>query len=708
MWPKKSRLLRPWTFAIALFGIVVISVFVWAWPHQKLNVILVTLDTTRADHVGCYGYEAASTPALDDMAANGVLFENAYTPIPLTLPSHASMLTGLYPPEHGLHANGMGRLASEIPVLAEILKQRHYLTGAFLSAFVLNSKFGLNRGFQTYDDDLSMTTQADSFVSRRRDGRSVMDAALSWLQERKSQPFFCWVHLYDAHAEYDARESQFGDRFVRHPYDAGIAAEDVQLQRLRDFLKNHRLEDQTLVIIAGDHGEGLMQHGEQEHGLLLYQSAVRVPLIVAGPRFVKPGHRVPSAVSLVDVMPTVLDCLSVIKKIPTSGRSLKRSLQGEDLASVPCYAETDVPLEHGWAPLRVLITDRYKYIQTTHDELYDLIDDPGETRNLVQSQKTERDDLAASLEEMLAGFVPRAAGTVHLTPKEQQVLSSLGYTGGKRATAEVASPERLPDVKQMIPVYNMGLEAKGLLAARHTAAAIDKLNAILELAPEYTEARVLLGDALISQRKFSEAAQAFDAVLVIDPDHATAHAHLAGALAAQKRLEEAVTHYRRALKIDSEGASWHFYLAQVLTGLGKFQESKKEYDEAIRCDPGYVNAHLQLGELLTHLGRHKEAIVHFETALKLHPGLIGAHLNLATALAFAKRTPEALVHIQKAVEIDPTNFEARFNLGTMLLIERRFQDAIVQLDEAHRLRPDDPRPRQQLNQAKAALKAKGS
>lgn len=707
-WHAGFRIRRQSAAAMALLGIVAIAVTVWVWPQQKLNVILVTLDTTRADRIGCYGYKTALTPALDSIAANGVLFEKAYTPVPLTLPSHATMLTGLYPPEHGLHVNGMGHLASEIPALAEILQQRNYSTGAFLSAFVLNSKFGLNRGFQTYDDDLSKTTQADSFLHRRRDGRSVMDAALSWLQERTSQPFFCWIHLYDAHGEYDARESVFGDRFVREPYDAGIATQDLQVARLTEFLKKRGLAKQTLVIIVGDHGEGLMEHGEQEHGMLLYESAVRVPLIISGPPFVKAGRRVPSPVSLVDLMPTVLECLAVGKTFSLSGRSLKSSIQGAELQPRPCYLETDAPFEYHWAPLRALITSRHKFIQTTHKELYDLIDDPGETHNLIASGDSERQDLENTLDEMLASFEPRSAGSLHLSAKEKQILASLGYTSQKAAVIDADSPQTLPDVKEMLPIYNMNFEAQRLLANRQTTAAIEKLNLILERAPHYDNARVLLGDVLMSQKKFSEAVQEYETVLKNNPEQPKAHAHLAGALAAQQRLPEAASHYRRALEIDSEGTTWHLHLAQILCGLRNFEAAVAEYREAIRCDPGYIRAHLELGNLLMELGRYGEAIRHFETALTLHPDLPIAHLNLAMVLSRAKRNREALAHAQKAVELAPENFEARLNLGMLFLIENRVQEGVDQLTESLRLRPDDPRPREQLQRARLFLKTNRS
>ena len=705
LWSTGRHARRRSVSAVILLGLLATAV-VWFWEPQQFNVILVTLDTTRADRIGCYGYQAALTPSLDAMAVNGVLFERAYTPVPLTLPAHTSLLTGLYPPEHGLHVNGMGRLASEIPVLAEILKKRNYSTAAFLSAFVLNSKFGLNRGFQTYDDDLSQTTQAESFLHRRRDGRSVMDAALGWLQTLRGQPFFCWVHLYDVHGEYDARESLFGDRFSQQPYDAGIAVQDQQLGRLIEFLKSRGLTQQTLVIVVGDHGEGLMDHGEQEHGMFLYESAVRVPLVISGLPSVKSGHRVSTPVSLVDLMPTVLDCLAVGQKFTLSGRSLKPSIQGADLEPRPCYLETDAPFEYHWAPLRALIMGRHKFIQTARPEFYDLIDDPGEIHNLADSTGSERQDLENRLDEMLASFTPRAAGSLHLSAKEKQILSSLGYASGKAAAIGAESQQTLFDVKDMLPVYNMTLEAQHLLGTQQVTAAIEKLNAILEQAPHYDNARVLLGDAFMSQKKFSEAVQAYETVLKNNSEQPKAHAHLAAALAIQGRLPEAASHYRRALEMDSEGTTWHLQFAQVLCGLRNYEAAIAEYREAIRCDPGYIRAYLELGGLLTESGRYDEAIQNFEATLKFHPDLPLAHLNLATVLTRAKRNRQALAHAQKAVELDPENFEARFNLGTLLLIESRVQDAIDQLDESLRLRPDDPRPREQLERARAYLKAK--
>ena len=683
-----------------LLGYVAVKSFE---ARHQFNVVLVTLDTTRADHLACYGYQHGVTPAMDQLAENGVVFERAYCPVPLTLPSHTSMLTGLYPPEHGLHVNGMGRLAADIPSLPEILKGRNYDTGAFLSAFVLNSKFGLSRGFDTYDDDLSRTDPGDSFMNRRRDGKSVMDVALKWLGQRVNRPFFCWVHLYDAHDPYDSRPSLYADRFADRPYDAGIATEDTQIARLIEFLKAHGLQGRTLVIIAGDHGEGLSEHNEHEHGMQLYDTTVRVPLIVSGPNSIKRGHRVSTAVSLVDLMPTVLDCLSIPQKPHTNGRSLKPFLAGEKLESRACYVETDAPLDHHWAPLRALITDRYKYIRTTREELYDLRNDPGELhdRNLVDAQMTK--ECSDTLDDLQATFQIRETGSVHLTSKERNVLASLGYTGGIKVAAAVTSNPRLPDVKDMMPAYNVYCEVKDCLAVGEVLRAMEKLEETLRLAPDFASAKILLGDVLVGQKKYAEAASAYQEVLDRHSEHPTALAHFADVLTLQGKLDDAVPYYRRAVKLDQDSATWHLHLAQVLGTLGQIKEATIEFESAIRCDPGFIRGRLEYGRFLLETGRHEQSMGQFEAVLKLSPESTVAHLNLGAALARARRNSESISHLQKAVELEPDRFEARFNYGTVLMIEQRFQEAITQFEAAIRLRPDDPRPGEQLERAKRAL-----
>lgn len=266
-----------WGFAAGLLA----GIAGWFWPRHRPSLLVVTLDTTRADRLGCYDSASARTPVLDELAASGVLCENAYSVAPMTLPAHASLFTGLYPPETGVVTNGRGRLSETNQTLAEILKRQGYDTAAFVGSFVLNARFGLDQGFRTYDDDLAGGEPELTGVLRRRSGEAVVDAAIRWLAEKRSrsQPFFCWVHLYDPHAPYLAHTELFGDEFHGRPYDAEIAYIDRQVGRLVDFLRSHRLEDDTLLVVVADHGEGLGDHGEETHSETLYNSILRVPLI---------------------------------------------------------------------------------------------------------------------------------------------------------------------------------------------------------------------------------------------------------------------------------------------------------------------------------------------------------------------------------------------------------------------------------------------
>jgi arylsulfatase A-like enzyme len=369
-WPQVRQL----RVVLVVFGLTVLATGLFfcqrvAFPRRP-NVLLITLNTTRADRLGCYGYALALTPTLDALAAEGVLFERAYTPAPLTLPSHASIMTGLYPPKHGLLINGRGCLDESVSTLAEVVRDAGYDTGAFLGSFVLNSKFGLVRGFTEYDDDMTNTDPTDDGLHRQRDGIWVVDAALKWLGRSRKQPFFCWVHLYDPHAPYLAHSDLFGDEFAQRPYDAEIAYDDRQFARLVGFLKTRGLDSRTLVVVVGDHGEGLGEHSELRHGMTLYNSTMHVPLIFRRSNHLSAGRRISTNVSMVDVSPTILELLGLSGLRNATGRSFKPALLGELLPAIPCYGETDEPfIENGWSPQRSLTEGNWKYIKTTRQAL---------------------------------------------------------------------------------------------------------------------------------------------------------------------------------------------------------------------------------------------------------------------------------------------------------------------------------------------------
>ncbi|MBM4075711.1 MAG: hypothetical protein FJ267_08730, partial [Planctomycetes bacterium] len=450
--------------------------------RPAMNVLFVTLDTTRADHLGCYGDTSALTPAIDALSKEGVQFERAYVTVPLTLPSHASMLTGLYPIENGIHDNLHNQLAPNIPTLASVLKKHGFETGAFMGSIVLHSKWGLNRGFDTYDDDMAGGEQHGDESHLCLLGNQVVDKAISWLEPRTKKPFFCWVHLFDPHAPFEGHAKEFGDRFQDRPYDGDIAFADMQVGRLVEFLRQKQVIDKTLIVIVGDHGEGLGDHQELEHGFLLHNPTVRTPLIFRATELCQAGYRVPTSVSLVDLFPTVLECLKIPNAIRTSGRSLKSALEGKEIPPRTCYSETNAAfLAFGWSPLKGVTTDSWRYVHSTREELYDLKDDPDEKVNLAESRPDEIQELRQVLADVEQEMVPCVEVKADLSEEERRKLGAIGYVSAKLRSINDGSP--LSDVKDMIQYYNKEMQTRQLLMKGKAKEAEEILRTIVKEAP---------------------------------------------------------------------------------------------------------------------------------------------------------------------------------------------------------------------------------
>src|SRR5438093_1706910 len=377
-------------------------------PGAGLNVLLVTLDTTRADRLGCYGYAGARTARLDRLAAEGVRFENAFADAPITLPSHASLLTGLYPFEHGVRNNGNFYLPDRFETLATLLRKRGYRTAAFVSSFVLDRRYGLARGFESYDDRMEEAVALGSGGEAERRGDRTALACTRWLEgyaaQRASTPFFVWLHLYDPHEPYRP-PPPFRELFADHPYDGEVAFADVVVASVLEKLAQLGLLDRSLVVVVADHGESLGDHGEETHSMFLYESAIRVPLILWRPGVLPAGRVVASPVRTVDVAPTILDILGEPPLAAPHARSLRGTIDGrapERPAAI--YAETYVPkLYLNGAALRALREDRYKLIDAPRPELYDLDRDPGETQNRLEQEPALANGLRAELERLTGG-----------------------------------------------------------------------------------------------------------------------------------------------------------------------------------------------------------------------------------------------------------------------------------------------------------------
>lgn len=546
--------------AVLIAGALGAAGWYWLGTNRGPNLLVITLDTTRADHLGCYGYELAKTPVLDALAKEGVLCERAHTVAPITLPAHTSLFTGLYPAETGVRTNGRGGLSRSIDTLASVLKRRGYDTGAFVAAFVLNRKFGLNQGFDLYGDESGSTTDP----AQRRQAESVIDSALAWLSRSRRQPFFCWVHLFDPHLPYAGHADLFGNEFAERPYDGEIAYVDRQVGRLVSFLKTRNLDENTLVVVTADHGEGLGEHGERSHLFLLYQTTMHVPLIFRQPGKLPAGGRVASRVSLVDVSPTILDVLGVPDPRKVTGRSFSQAFSGKDVPASPCYAITDEPYSlSNCAPLRSLIDGDWKYIQTTRPELYRLSDDPRETQNLAAQNPDKLLEMENLLSELEAKLVYRQAAGAAISAAERSNLKSDGYVGGSMFSRERPLPPDLLDIKDVLPYNDQVDDANHLVDSGNVESGIRQLQDVIQKAPKHTWAHLSLAFAYGRQKQPAQAILALQKLLDFAPDCADGHAEMGIALIELGRFADAIPELAQALRLDPSNVEAREYLEQA-------------------------------------------------------------------------------------------------------------------------------------------------
>ncbi len=429
-----------------------------AGGRRDLNLLVITLDTTRADTIGTYGGRAV-TPTLDQLASTGVAFEQASTVAPLTLPAHCSLFTALFPPGHQVRGNGQVALASNFVTLAERLNASGFQTGAFVSSFVLDDVWGLNQGFDVYRDPDFQPGRIDRESLRSPAGR-IVDAALGWLHEVDSRPFFAWLHFYDAHAP--ARPpSEFASPDGQDAYLGAIGFIDFQLSRVINFLDERGRLDNTVVVVVGDHGESLGEHGEATHGLFVYESVMRVPLIIRAPLANMQGRRVGDTVRIVDVMPTVLDLLGQTSAAATDGQTLVPLMSGavRELG-LEAYSESRYGFDRfGWSPLAALRHGRFKLILAPRPELYDLASDPREMSNLYGERAVLATKLTRRLQEIeqLAGL-QRAADVPAIDSDTRARLAALGYANASVSHSPADTVERLADPKDRIDLYRQFME----------------------------------------------------------------------------------------------------------------------------------------------------------------------------------------------------------------------------------------------------------
>jgi choline-sulfatase len=629
------------------------------------NLLLITIDTLRVDRVGAFGGRPGLTPRLDQLAAGGLRLTRTYSSAPLTLPSHASILTAVSPPVHGLRANGLFRLGPNLPTLATVLKGRGYRTGAFVGAFVLDARFGLNRGFDVYDDRYGEKPTDDPAEGAERRAEDVIKPAAAWINQQSTrgnlqsnpqsnsqsaignQQWFAWVHLYDPHEPYRAPEPYASQH---EPYDAEVAYTDAMVGRLLDELRAAGQLERTLVVVAADHGESLGEHGERTHGVFVYDATMRVPWIISqGSRFGVRGARSGTAfdglVRLIDLSPTVLDLVGVTAPPEFEGRSVIPLVNGQQRAEAPAYLEAmDANLTRNWAPLTAIATHDDKLIDLPDAELYDLRADPRETTNLL----TRNAERARTLESLLRGMTTtfQARGSsgekTTLSADARQRLQALGYVAssadpGTRVYTTADDPKTLisasNDLDRAVKAFNAGSRAEAMNAVR----------TIIRDHPSFSTAQ---GELASMQRQSGD---------------------LPGAIATLEAMVRRGIADQRLMIV----------LADYLAASGALPKALGLLDAVIAAHPDDVEAHNSLGVVAMRMGQHDRARQAFGKVLELDPTSATAYANLGADALSSGDLQGAVGHLSRALELDPRQYTVLYNRAMAL-------DALGRRDEARR------------------------
>lgn len=633
-----------------------------------LNLVVVTLDTTRADRIGCYGAKDVATPALDALAARGVRFAAAISPIPLTLPAHCTLFTGLLPGAHGVRDNGGFKLAPEHVTLAEVLEQHGFATGGFVSAFVLDHRWGIAQGFDTYYDDFDLKQQQKlSMGEIQRPGNETLDHALAWIVGVKSRRFFAWIHLYDPHAPYDPPEP-FKSRYAGRPYDGEIAWTDSLVGRLTAELDGLDLTRKTVIAVLADHGESLGEHGESGHGYFLYEQVTHIPFILATPYSGTKGRVVDAVVRSIDVAPTVLELLGLKGALGGTGTSLVSVLSGNAADAGDGYSESYYPRFHyGWSELRAIRTKRWHFVEAPKEELYDLGADPAETINLASRELSTVEALRASLAEFERASIAKLAATAPVEEDEETLrkLASLGYVGGT-ATTDGTSWRELPDPKDRLPIYDRMGRIRTLVRDGKEDEAIPLLESVLREAPEVIDAYYTLGNCWFKKKEFKKAAEYYRTTLAKRPDHDYAMIGLADTLVAQGRADEAIAGYQHFLKSDPSNAQILYRLAQVQLDSGKDDAAEESFKQTLAAEPKTARAEVGLGVVAFRRGRADAAKAALAHALAIDPKARWARYNQALIAEAEGDAPRAVSEYRAEIEAYPDAYKALFNLGRIL------------------------------------------
>ncbi len=632
------------------------------FKKEQPNILFIIVDTLRSDHLGCYGYQDIKTPNIDNLAKRGTLFENVITSAPLTLPAHVSIFTSTFPQFNKVRDNGSYQLPEDSVTLADRLKEKQYKTAAFVSTVVLDKEFGLDKGFDLYDDKMveSPHKQLIKSMEGERPADLTTAVALEWLNKNKDEKFFLWVHYYDPHTVYNP-PAPYNETYKDNLYDGEIAFVDKYIGELLTGLKNLGLEENTVIIFAGDHGEGLGQHMESQHAVFLYDTTLKVPLIFSYPKKIPKGKTIKEQVRLVDIMPTLLDLIRIKKNKDIQGRSLLRAIRGKGrLKAVPAYSESFYAKFHyNWSELQSWRTEQWKYIKSSEPELFNVKEDPLELKNLID----ERQDVANKMDADLEAFFLRTTSDVEekkvvVDQETREKLMSLGYVQGS-----IGSEDGLPAPREMIRILD-GLDLAGRMANEgQVKEAMDIYTEILELDPDNIAANMHLATCYKSLDKYDEAIEYFRRAIALNPDEFQGHSDLGNVYKSMGRIDEAFAEFELALAIAPDDPD-------IINNIGWYYQQKQDYDKAmqeykkaLKIDNSIAPAHANMGIIYRESQQLDKAIQELEIAIKLDPKMAFAYSGLGACFALKGDLDKAIEYCEKSIELEPEAFEGYNNLA---------------------------------------------
>jgi arylsulfatase A-like enzyme/Flp pilus assembly protein TadD len=685
--PVPGRPSARWIVVAAV--VIVAGALGWWATHRRAtgpNLLLVTIDTLRADHVGVYGAANARTPTLDALAAGGVRFEHAQSPVPLTGPSHATIMTGLYPPMHGVRDNIVFPLDPRHQTLASRLKAEGYRTAAFVGAYPVAAAFGFRQGFDTFSENFKESPIAGA--GAQRPANEVVDDALGWLAKPGDGPSFVWMHLYDPHAPYDPPEP-YRTEFAGRLYDGEVAFADAQLGRVFDWLRSSGHEADTVVAVLADHGESLGEHGELTHAVLIYEATLHVPFLLAGPG-VPRGTTVPARVTTVDVAPTLLRLLGREPPKEMSGRDLRAAFHGQPLPAEPLYAESLFGrLNCRWSSLRSWTVDDWKLVDGSRAELFHLAADPSETRDLAAEEGPRVARMRGALRTALATMAPGGdrAHTAAITPEQEAMLKSLGYVGGSGGGGDLDQPG-LPDPRDRVHLYErlqVILRAQNMPLERASAEALE----IAEADPGNPFAYTTLATLAYRAGRLADAARAFHRALELDPERPAVRQNYGKLLRDMDRLNDSEKELRLALEqTDAQDARARSSLAETLIRLGKNDEAARFVADALRIEPKDPDALGAQGRLFVAQGRLEEAATSLGAAAE--KGDADSRIELARIYLRLRDYDRARAEVGTVLTRNPGHPWALAVLGQALVLQGERDEGLTMLRRAEAARPRRP------------------